>query len=88
MFPNQIMKNLFERIQSLEDEMLKLAEELEETRRASSNIIRLGVVEEAKAKAVKVKTGKNFANNIPFSFLLQVAFHITVAQVLESNAFC
>ncbi|WP_417536392.1 phage baseplate assembly protein V [Methylophaga sp.] len=63
---SQIMKNLFERIQSLEDEMLKFAEELEETRRASSNIIRLGVVEEAKAKVVNVKTGKNFANNIPF----------------------
>ncbi|MFH0267226.1 phage baseplate assembly protein V [Vibrio rumoiensis] len=66
MFPNQIMKNLFERIQSLEDEMLKLAEEMEENRRCASNIIRLGVVEEATAKTVKVKAGKNFVNNIPF----------------------
>lgn len=66
MLPNQIIKILFERIQSLEDEMLKLAEEVEENRRAASNGIRLGVVEEASATTVKVKTGKNFANNIPF----------------------
>lgn len=66
MLPSQLIHNLFERLKSLEDEMLKLAEEMEENRRASSNVIRLGVVIESNAKAVKVKTGRNFANNIPF----------------------
>lgn len=69
MYPNPIMKNLFERIHSLEEEMLKLAEEMEENRRAASNIIRLGVVEATSAKTVNVKTGKNFATKIPFFVL-------------------
>lgn len=69
MYPNPIMKNLFERIHSLEEEMLKLAEEMEENRRAASNIIRLGVVEATSAKTVNVKTGKNFTTKVPFFVL-------------------
>ncbi|MBD1572887.1 phage baseplate assembly protein V [Vibrio sp. S17_S38] len=49
--------------------MLKLAEEMEENRRAASNIIRLGVVEATSAKTVNVKTGKNFATKVPFFVL-------------------
>ncbi|MFM2477371.1 phage baseplate assembly protein V [Celerinatantimonas sp. MCCC 1A17872] len=46
--------------------MLRLQQEIEENRRAASNIIRLGVIETASATTVDVQTGANHAKRIPF----------------------
>lgn len=64
-----MLQKIAERLYSLEEELLKLTAEVEENHRAASNIIRLGVVEKTNANTVKVKTGKNFADNIPFLVL-------------------
>lgn len=62
----QALAHLSERVKSLENEMLNMAEDGEENRRAASNIIRLGVVTESNDETVDVKTGENFARNVSF----------------------
>lgn len=51
---------------SLEQTVLRLQQDIEENRRAASNIIRLGVVERATATTVDIQTGDNHATRIPF----------------------
>lgn len=57
---------LIQRIESLENEVIALREELEAQRLASANMIRLAVAEKANANTIDVKTGDNRATGIPF----------------------
>ncbi|EPG0369732.1 phage baseplate assembly protein V [Photobacterium damselae] len=61
-----MLRQLVERIRSLEKEMVALREETEENRRSSCNIIRLGIVDSASEKTVDVVSGDNKATRIPF----------------------
>ena len=61
-----MLRALVERIRSLEKEVMALREEMEENRRSSSNIIRLGVVAATSNQAVDVTAGQNKATRVPF----------------------